>query len=731
MRFILLCERPVRKQALPLQLKINENMNTNFTIKNFRVFDENGVSLELKPITILTGANSTGKSSIVRAITLINQFLYQIKRDKIHGENIELSSYKIEFNKLFCNTLGNFESVIHRGSNNRIITFEYEIHSTMFFQDVKVSFSFIDEDEGKGEKYMHNGILSQFSVKTLQDEIIYISEDGKERYNLNLVKEQFSDFVTGEFLALSSMGYYSSNISDGLAKLAKREFEKFDESRRHDILRYLRNTYSNKEPIMKKGDVIESINNIRQFFQIPVIDDCLANLRDDEVIKKVEEILEFDERLSNAEKSIIIHFIKEIIMSGNRVDYYWEKEEERFLSKAGEDEDDPISKFLRSTHGNVVLPNYQRLSIKQDLWENNPEKWSIKGEDISEKAKSIEQWKNMPITKFAHKYEILMRLNSAYSRWKKVEESNKLYSYIENYDVPAGIYEHSTFKMLCNYASKAIEMTLFPVWCENFSYIGSNRAIPKRIYTSAADGDFYDTLNEYLVAKTEYENYQSHYRSSNKNNYIPDTFLNYWIGEDGFEIGRAISIESKMGAIIIVKILKNDGSETYLSDEGYGLTQLVSILIRIETAILKARGVKYNNYLYQSDLDGLNTLKFYFEQQTIAIEEPEIHLHPAFQSKLADMFVFASKYNIHFIVETHSEYLVRRIQRIVAEMIYQDEETFKKNNIFKIVYCPRNGNPYDMRLNMLGRFTEFFDDGFFDVASKDAIAVSKMERSRK
>jgi hypothetical protein len=66
----------------------------------------------------------------------------------------------------------------------------------------------------------------------------------------------------------------------------------------------------------------------------------------------------------------------------------------------------------------------------------------------------------------------------------------------------------------------------------------------------------------------------------------------------------------------------------------------------------------------------------------------------------------------------------------VAEKKYEDEKTLSDDNIFKVIYCPQNGNPYDMGWNMYGRFTNFFDEGFFDVASKDAIAVSKLERSR-
>ena len=61
-------------------------MNTKFSIKNFRVFDENGVKIELAPITILTGKNSAGKSSIVKAITLLDSFLKQVKWAKSRGE---------------------------------------------------------------------------------------------------------------------------------------------------------------------------------------------------------------------------------------------------------------------------------------------------------------------------------------------------------------------------------------------------------------------------------------------------------------------------------------------------------------------------------------------------------------------------------------------------------------------------------------------------------------------
>ena len=76
---ILVYEHSVRAQVLYLQRKTKQlYMNTNFTIKNFRVFDENGVTIDIKPMTILTGCNSSGKSSIVKAAFLLNDFMKQV-----------------------------------------------------------------------------------------------------------------------------------------------------------------------------------------------------------------------------------------------------------------------------------------------------------------------------------------------------------------------------------------------------------------------------------------------------------------------------------------------------------------------------------------------------------------------------------------------------------------------------------------------------------------------------
>lgn len=55
-------------------------------------------------------------------------------------------------------------------------------------------------------------------------------------------------------------------------------------------------------------------------------------------------------------------------------------------------------------------------------------------------------------------------------------------------------------------------------------------------------------------------------------------------------------------------------------------------------------------------------------QSTIILEQPEIHLHPAVQAKLADVFIDVIKNRgVQIILESHSEHLLNRLQRRMAE----------------------------------------------------------------
>ena len=89
------------------------------------------------------------------------------------------------------------------------------------------------------------------------------------------------------------------------------------------------------------------------------------------------------------------------------------------------------------------------------------------------------------------------------------------------------------------------------------------------------------------------------------------------------------------------------------------------------------------------------------------------------QSELADFFFSLNKdYGFQFIIETHSEYLIRKSQVLVAKEHFASQEELLKESPFKVIYFPGDGKlPYDMLYRPDGKFANEFGHGFFDEAS--------------
>ena len=98
------------------------------------------------------------------------------------------------------------------------------------------------------------------------------------------------------------------------------------------------------------------------------------------------------------------------------------------------------------------------------------------------------------------------------------------------------------------------------------------------------------------------------------------------------------------------RVKKNRTSaEVLITDVGFGVSQLLPVLV----------------------------LCYYVpENSTIILEQPEIHLHPKVQSDLADVLIDVVKNrNVQIILESHSEHLLHRLTRRIAEEQLSPKDT--------------------------------------------------------
>jgi predicted ATP-dependent endonuclease of OLD family len=130
-------------------------------------------------------------------------------------------------------------------------------------------------------------------------------------------------------------------------------------------------------------------------------------------------------------------------------------------------------------------------------------------------------------------------------------------------------------------------------------------------------------------------------------------FVLKWM-KDEFKVGEDFSISMVAGEAYQMKIHSND-EEMHLADLGMGSIQIMLLLLRIACCIRK---------IENEENDSNDDRYRVTNRTTLIIEEPELNLHPALQSKLADLFHNVHiNFKIDFLVETHSEYLIRKMEK--------------------------------------------------------------------
>ncbi len=105
----------------------------------------------------------------------------------------------------------------------------------------------------------------------------------------------------------------------------------------------------------------------------------------------------------------------------------------------------------------------------------------------------------------------------------------------------------------------------------------------------------------------------------------------------------------------------------------------------------------------------------------IAMEQPEIHLHPALQAELGDVFIEAAigEQKNRFILETHSEHLILRILRRIREGRLRPDDL---SVLFVEPLPGRASRIVELRVDEEGDFIDRWPGGFFEESYHEKFA---------
>ena len=157
---------------------------------------------------------------------------------------------------------------------------------------------------------------------------------------------------------------------------------------------------------------------------------------------------------------------------------------------------------------------------------------------------------------------------------------------------------------------------------------------------------------------------------------------------------------------------ENRNIEVSLSDIGFGISQVVPVLVGALEVPSSSRG-------FGQGQPG----KFF------AVEQPELHLHPAAQVALGDVFIDAIKNrNRTMLIETHSEHLLLRIMRRMRETfedrIEEGRFPVTPDDVVVLFFESHNSRTIirEMPINERGDLVKAWPGGFFEEDIEEVLA---------
>ncbi len=623
---------------------------------------------DLKPqslgdITILVGANNAGKSTLVKGLLLILDNLRTLKIGGGDSLIFRRPEFRFDANDYHDLGIGTFGRALYNKASKDMISFSVRLTHVLNLMD------------DSGNTYKRNAdfsvLISVTGDRTTDQTTGTISRIGVSDNNRG-IKFDFdydSHKTTLEFATRkSSSSDMRKKLQARIAQLEEDLKTYYDESQK------LKAQISEKQKVFKETAVFEVELNEKLAYLSKENAELVARMAsidasDPRALREIEEI------------SVQMEVLK--------------RQQRELRSQMAHGDDLHIKEELArlNSMSNSTLMKIADRNAELDKLHKSLELLSQEETEQSKSTK-IELGINTVLDKSGVNF-IVNQINSVISLSSMSEgisdedkvDPQKLEQWQNQESDKAYIHERSG---ILNELSEDLSFTISGISAE---YIYAHSASQNIFYNTADKNDY--------MAKAIHR----YYREMIVPGSTPHTFVKTWMKK--FGIGDDFEIVSFGGEAYRFYIY--EGKEKMdLADKGMGSNQLMILLISLASMIRK----------YEHT----------YAKPFVIIEEPEQNLHPDLQRMLTELLAYVNEnYKFKFIVETHSEYMIRRSQVLVSEGEFKNEKDLEENCPFRVYYFPKDGEPYDMEYTITGRFGKQFGKNFYDASARDAVELNKRE----
>lgn len=249
-------------------------------------------------------------------------------------------------------------------------------------------------------------------------------------------------------------------------------------------------------------------------------------------------------------------------------------------------------------------------------------------------------------------------------------------------------------------------------WLGDFRYLGPLRATPPRNFQPALTQEESDWANGLAAWRELY----------NMNDFFFGLDLIIWL-EEKLKTGYSVELkqfrEIPLSSPLMIALMNN----TVFDDIGDSATTVKQYPLQKKLVLIEKKSgleVMPNDIgVGISQVMPVIVAALVSNHRMIAIEQPELHLHPAMQAELGDLFIesaLGDKKNL-FLIETHSEHLILRVLRRIRETTRGKAETLIMPEDVSLLFVGELNKQTDfvnLRIDKNGRIIDRVPGGFFE-----------------